>query len=67
MAHHTEQQGFPAVPLNAGMRVRVRVISPTTGSAVTGVTATEWAIYARDKSPGAPLEDEVPRYTPEEA
>ena len=50
MAHHTEQQGFPAVSVIEGMRLRLRAISPTTGNAVTGVTAREWAVYGRDES-----------------
>lgn len=50
MPHHTEQEGFPPIPMNPGMRFRVRAISPTTGAAVGGVTATEWAIYSRDFS-----------------
>ena len=58
MAHHTEQVGFPAVPLNAGMRVRLRMISPTTGATITGVTVTEWAIYGRDESEPPPEPDE---------
>lgn len=66
MAHHTEQTGFPAIPLRPGMRVRLRAISPTTGAAITGVTATEWAIYGRDRSGGGDLSDEVPRYIPGE-
>lgn len=50
MAHHTEQTGFPAIPLRAGMTLRIRALSPTTDAAVTGVTASEWAIFARDVS-----------------
>lgn len=57
MAHHTEQVGFPAIPLNAGMKVRLRAISPTTGAAITGVTAREWAIYGRDESEPLPEPD----------
>lgn len=54
MAHHTEQVGFPAIPLSAGMKIRIRAISPTTDAAVAGVTATTWAIYGRDESEDAP-------------
>lgn len=61
MAHHTEQVGFPAIPLNAGMKLRLRALSPTADAAVTGVTGSEWSIYGRDESdepdlPEAPLE-----------
>lgn len=66
MAHHTEQVGFPELPLTAGMIIRLRAISPTTDAAVTGVTASEWMIYGRDKSPGAPLAEELPVWVPEE-
>lgn len=50
MAHHTEQAGFPAIPLNAGMKLRLRALSPTTDAAVAGVTSREWSIYGRDES-----------------
>jgi hypothetical protein len=65
VAHHTEAEGYPPIPLNAGMRFRLRTISPTTGSAVTGVTATEWAIYGRDYS-AMPEEEggELPTWVP---
>jgi len=54
MAHHTEQAGFPAIPLTAGMILRIRALSPTTDAEVAGVTSTNWAIYGYDESEGAP-------------
>jgi hypothetical protein len=62
VAHLTDNVGFPPIPLKAGMRIRLRAISPTTGAAITGVTATEWAIYGRDESEGV-IEDVVPDYS----
>lgn len=50
MAHHTEQVGYPALPLNGTMRVRLRALSPTTDTVVTGVTSSLWALYGRDES-----------------
>lgn len=50
MAHHTEQTGFPAQPLNAGMRIRLRALSPSADAEVAGVTCTQWSIYGRDES-----------------
>ena len=66
MAHFTEQTGFPAIPLNGGMKLRLRALSPTTDAEVAGVTASLWAIYGRDKSPGLPLAEELPGWVPEE-
>lgn len=56
MAHHTEQVGFPAIPLTAGMRLRLRALSPTANSAVAGVVFTEWSIYGYDESEPLELE-----------
>lgn len=67
MAHHTEQTGFPAIPMNGGMRFRLRALSPTTDAEVAGVTASLWAIYGRDKTPGPPLAEELPSWVPESA
>ncbi len=67
MAHHTEQTGFPAIPLRPGMQIRLEARSPTTDAAVTGVKATIWSIYGRDLSDvGIPLGD-LPMWVPEEA
>jgi hypothetical protein len=66
MAHHTKAAGFPQIPLQSGMKIRIRALSPTTDAEVTGVTCTQFAIYGRDKSGGLPLEDAVPDYVPEE-
>lgn len=66
MAHHTEQVGFPAIPLNAGMKLRLRALSPTTDAEVAGVTSTNWSIYGYDRS-GVPFSEELPGWVPEEA
>lgn len=55
MAHHTEQVGFPAIPLSAGMKLRIRALSPTADAAITGVTSTAWSIYGYDESEPTPL------------
>jgi hypothetical protein len=59
VAHRTEQTGFPAVPLDGGMIIRLRALSPTTDAEVAGVTCSQWAIYGRDDSaePEGPLPD----------
>jgi len=62
VAHHTEQTGFPAIPLSPGMKLRIRALSPTTDAAVAGVTSTNWAIYGYDQS-GQELTDVVPVYS----
>lgn len=54
MAHHTETVGFPELPLNGTMSVRLRALSPTTDAEVGGVTCTLWALYGRDESDEAP-------------
>jgi hypothetical protein len=64
VAHYTKAAGFPSVPLVAGMKIRIRALSPTTDVAASGVTVTQFAIYGRDKSPGKPLEDPIPEYVP---
>lgn len=61
MAHHTETVGFPELPLNGTMSVRIRALSPTTDAEVAGVTCTLWALYGRDESeevetPAPPVE-----------
>lgn len=66
MAHHTEQVGFPAIPLNAGMKIRLRAIAPTTDTEITSVSSREWSIYGWDESPGPALDGELPRWVPEE-
>jgi hypothetical protein len=65
VAHHTEQAGFPAIPLNAGMKLRVRALSPTADAVITGVSATEYSIYGYDES-GLLDEGDSPRWVPEE-
>lgn len=52
MADYTLQTGLPNLPLKAGMKLKLEAISPTTGLAITGVTVTDWAIYAYDVASG---------------
>lgn len=54
MAFFTEKEGFPAIPLQSGMVIRLEAIDPTTGAAVTGVQADRWAIYGEDQSDPLP-------------
>lgn len=54
MAHYNEQTGFPAIPLNGTMKLRVRALSATTDAEVTGVTSSQWLVYGRDESDGPP-------------
>ena len=65
MAHYTEQAGFPAIPINGTMKLRIRALDPTTDAEVSGVTVSQWLIYARDKSGRDDLEPEIPRYVAE--
>lgn len=67
MTHFTKAAGFPNVPIEAGMKIRLRALSPTTDAAVTGVTCSQFAIFGRDLSstdeaddPFAPLPEWVP-------
>lgn len=62
MTHYTKTAGFPNVPLNADMVIRLRALSPTTDAVVSGVTCTQFAIYARDES-GEEPGDTVPVYS----
>lgn len=64
MAHHTEQTGFPAIPLRGGMKIRLEARSPTTDAAVTGVTSTLWAIYGYDESEGPPEPEQPLEWLP---
>ena len=66
MAHFTEQVGFPALPLNGNMRVRLRALSPTTDAEVAGVTCTLWALYGRKAAQAGPFSQELPDWVPEE-
>lgn len=63
MAHHTEQVGFPAIPLQPGMRLKLEALSPTTDAAVAGVTCSRWSVYGYDQSPGPDEGDVVPLLT----
>jgi hypothetical protein len=54
VAFHTEKEGFPPIPLTAGMKIRLEAIDPTTGAAVGGVQADRWAIYGEDLSEPPP-------------
>lgn len=66
MAHHTEQVGFPPLPLNGNMRLRLRALSPTTDAEVAGVTCTLWALYGRKQGRVGPFSEELPTWVPEE-
>lgn len=44
--------GAAPLVLVPGMIVKLEAISPTTGLAVAGVTATRWAIYGRTDDGG---------------
>ena len=50
MAHHTEQAGFPDLPLTPGLRVVLEARSPTTDAEVAGVSATRFSIFGYDES-----------------
>jgi len=45
--------GMPPVVLTPGMILRLEAVSPTTGAAIGGVNASQWAIY------GDPLEGDL--------
>lgn len=45
MASVSLQASIPPIRLIPGMQLRLEAISASTGAAVTGVTATRWAIY----------------------
>lgn len=66
MTHYTKATGFPNIPVQSGMTIRLRALSPTTDAEVADVTCTQFAIYGRDKSGGLPLEDAIPEYVPGE-
>lgn len=57
MSHRTEQVGFPAIPLNAGMSLRLRALSPTLDTTVAGVVFAQWSVYGYDESEGPPEPD----------
>lgn len=54
MAFHTEKDGFPPLPLLAGMTIELEAIDPTTGADVGGVVADRWFIYGEDQSDPPP-------------
>lgn len=61
MTHYTKAAGFPNVPIQAGMKIRIRALSPTTDAEVTGVTCSQFAIFGRDLSDaGGGLDELVP-------
>lgn len=62
MAHRVSNAGFPEIDLVAGMKLRLEARSTATDAAVTGVTATLWAIYGLQVS-DTPTTDTVPLYT----
>ncbi len=67
MTDLTLHEGFPNIRIPAGATLRLTAVSPTTGAAVGGVTASSWAIYGDDDSDNLDaLKDTIPHYTPEE-
>lgn len=63
MADFTLHEGFPNIPIEPGMQLRLTAIDPATGGAVAGVTASLWAIYGGDDSVDN-LPDVIPLYSP---
>jgi hypothetical protein len=47
---YTLTAGMPAIVVDSGTYLRLEAFDPATGAAVTGVTATAWAIYGDDTS-----------------
>lgn len=60
MAHHTEQVGFPNVPIQPGMRLKLEALSVTTDAAVAGVTCSRWSVYGVDQSEQPPDFETLP-------
>lgn len=48
MATFTLQASLPDLLFSEGMILRLEAIDPSTGLAVAGVKASEWAIYGQD-------------------
>jgi hypothetical protein len=48
MTVYTLQASIPPIRLVPGMIVKLEAINPTTGAAITGVTASRWAIYGSE-------------------
>jgi hypothetical protein len=57
VAHHTEQTGFPAIPLAGGMLLKLEARSPTTDAEVASVTSSRWSIYGFDDSDEPPVDE----------
>lgn len=60
MASLTLKASIPAILIVPGMKLVLEAVSPTTGSAVGGVTSSRWSIYgdteaaAEDLGPPGP-------------
>lgn len=54
MAFLTEHEGFPNIPLTAGMVIKLEAVDPTSETPVAGVTSSKWMIYGEDESEGPP-------------
>lgn len=65
MTTFTLQAGMPAIPIAAGMKLKLEAVSPTTGAAVSGVKATAWTIYGLNVSQELDLIDEIPAWVPD--
>lgn len=65
MTAFTLQASVPAIALAAGMSLRLEAVSPTTGLAVDGVNATEWAIYGANVSADVEAVTEIPAWVPD--
>lgn len=52
MTVYTLTKSAPSIRLAPGMMLKLEAVDPTTGAAVTEVTAARWAIY------GSPITDD---------
>lgn len=65
MTVYTLESDMPLVDLPGGSLIVFEAIDPVTGSAVSGVSVANVAIYADDLGGGAiQIEDVVPSWTP---
>ena len=44
-----DKVGFPRLPLQRGMQIKVEAQSPTLDAGVAGVTTKQWLIYGLDE------------------
>lgn len=65
MTVYTLESDMPMFDLPGGAQIVFEAIDPTTGSAVSGVTVQNVAVYADDLGGGVlDVEDVVPAWTP---